>query len=136
MPLIRMSCHVGIHTFAKLPIFLLAFFMIVGNWTTPVARRVGVLIYASAFFFGAFSQPLRGYNWKQAMMLGLTITLSAQVLSVLVLLVSHLVQDAGVDEFGVTLLFRLVILVANAIIGSILGLVGWTLGRYLPEAAA
>ena len=106
--------------FAKLPIFLVAFVsiycLIIGvrfasDW---LLEGVAVLIYMSAFFFAAFSRPLRGYNWKQAMMLGLTITLSAQVLIVLVLL-----EDTEVLSLGHELLFQLMALV---VLGKI-----WTL---------
>ena len=134
--------------FAKLPISLVAFVSIVGLIAGPtrvsfasdwLVEGVAVLIYMSAFFFAAFSRPLRGYNWKQAMMLGLTITLSAQVLIVLELLeYIHIRHAHGIPTadlgFVFTALIQLMALVANAIIGSILGLVGWALGRYLPEA--
>ena len=65
-------------------------------------------------------------------MLGLIITSSVQVLNVLMLLVF---QDTWEMSLGLTLVFQLALLVATAIIGSILGLIGWVLGRYLPEAA-
>ncbi len=129
--------------FAKLPISLVAFVsiycLIIGFVGVRLLEGVAVPIYTSAFFFAAFSRPLRGYNWKQAMMLGLAITLSAQVLIVLGLLeYIHIRHAHGIPTadlgFVFTALIQLMALVANAIIGSILGLVGWALGRYLPEA--
>ncbi len=142
--------------FAKLPIVLLIIFMsgrlILGVSGVPYESgtwffSMVLLTYMSAFFFGAFSRRLRGYNWKQAMMLGLTIAVVAQVLIFMATLVSYL---AGVETYfnhptalnqteavslGQALPARLGGLVANSIIGSIWGLLGWTAGKLLPKAA-
>ena len=142
--------------FAKLPILLLTIFMvarlILGASGVPYERgtwffSMVLLSYMSAFFFGAFSRHLRGYNWKQAMMLGLTITLSAQVLIFAATLVSYSVgaetyfnHPTALNQTEAVSLVqalpaRLGGLVANGIIGSIWGLLGWTAGKLLPKAA-
>jgi hypothetical protein len=141
--------------FARLPILLLILFMIarliLGAMGVPYERGTIVsmvfLSWMSAFFFAAFSRPLRGYNWKQAMMLGLTIVLSAQVLIFMATLVSYLVaaetyfnhptalNQVEAISLGQAIPLRLATLVVNSIIGSIWGLVGWTAGQLLPQAA-
>ena len=141
--------------FARLPILLLIIFMIARLilGATGVPYESGTIVsmvfvsWMSAFFFGAFARRLRGYDWKQAMMLGLTIVLAAQVLIFAATLVSYLV---GADTYfnhptalnqteavslGQALPARLGGLVANSIIGSIWGLLGWTAGKLLPKAA-
>ena len=141
--------------FAKLPILLLVIFMIARLilGATGVPYESGTIVsmvflaWMSAFFFCAFSRPLRAYNWKQAMMLGLTIALAAQVLIFTATLVSYLVgaetyfnhptalNQPGGLTLGQALPVRLGGLVANSIIGSIWGLLGWTAGKLLPKAA-
>jgi len=103
--------------------------------------------YMASFLFGAFSRPLRGYNWKQAVMLGVTIVVSAQLLILLATVFSYLVgaetyfnhpMALNVPE-AVTLPqalpIRLVGLVINTVSGSILALLGWTGGKLLPGKA-
>jgi hypothetical protein len=105
-----------------------------------------VLTNMAAFFFGAFSRRLRGYRWTQAMLLGLTIALGAQVLILLATVVSSL---AGAETYfnhptalnveeavgvGQALVIRIFGLVVNGIVNAILGLLGWFGGKLLPEA--
>jgi ABC-type transport system involved in multi-copper enzyme maturation permease subunit len=140
--------------YARLPIVLIVIFLIgrflLGAFGVPYEKgtwffSLVVLTYFSAFFFGAFSRRLSGYSLKQAMLLGATIALCAQVLILLATLLSYLagaqtyfnnptalnqpeavglVQALGSRVFG---------LVANTIISGILGMIGWSAGKLLPE---
>ena len=141
--------------FAKLPIVLLVLFMVARLilGATGVPYQSGTIVsmvflaWMSAFFFGAFSRRLRGYNWKQAMLLGLTIALSAQVLIFAATLMSYLLgaetyfnhptalNAADSVPLGQAVPTRLGGLVANSIFGAIWGLLGWTAGKLLPKAA-
>ena len=142
--------------FARLPILLLIIFMVArlilgasgvpyeeGTWFFSMV----LLSYMSAFFFGAFARRLRGYNWKQALMLGLTIALAAQVIIFAATLVSYLVgaetyfnhptalNQTEAISLGQALPLRLITLVVNCVTGAIWGLLGWTAGKLLPKAA-
>lgn len=141
--------------FARLPFLLLVLFMvarlILGARGVPYERgtwffSMVLLTNFAAFFFGAFSRRLRSYKWSQAMLLGLTIALGAQVLILLATMISSL---AGVETYfnhptalnveesvgvGRAFLIRIFGLVVNGIINAILGLLGWLGGRLLPEA--
>jgi hypothetical protein len=141
--------------FARLPILLLLIFMVVRLilGATGVPYQQGTIVsmvllsYIAAFFFGAFSRRLRHYDWKQAVMLGATIALSAQVLIFFATLLSYVVgaetyfnhptalnQETAIT-LGQALPLRLITLVINTIAGCIWGLLGWTAGKLLPEAA-
>ena len=141
--------------FARLPFLLLIIFMIgrliLGARGVPYEQgtwffSMVVLTNISAFFFGAFSRRLRGYKWPQAMLLGLTIALGAQVLILLATLVSSL---AGAETYfnhpaalnveeavglGQAFVIRIMGLIVNGIISTIMGFLGWFGGRLLPEA--
>ncbi|MFQ5791003.1 MAG: hypothetical protein ACE5JI_11080, partial [Acidobacteriota bacterium] len=143
--------------FARLPILLLVIFLvarlILGATGVPYERgtwffSMVVLTTFAAFFFGAFSRRLGGYNWKQAMLLGVTIAFSAQVMILLATLGSYV---AGADTYfnhptalnqegpvgiGQAFGIRLFGLVVNSILSAIWGLLGWTAGKLLPEAQA
>lgn len=143
--------------FARLPILLLVIFMIGRFWLgargvpypqgTWVFSMV-VLTYFAAFFFGAFSRRLRGYRWHQAMLLGITIAVSAQILILLATVGSYL---AGAETYfnnpaalnvteavplGRAVLARLFGLVVSSVMSAIGGLLGWLSGKLLPEAAS
>jgi hypothetical protein len=140
--------------FARLPFLLLIIFVIarfiLGALGVPYEQgtwffSMVVLTNFSAFFFGAFSRRLRGYKWSQAMLLGLTIALGAQILILLATIVSSL---AGAETyfnhptalnapaalpFGQAMGIRLGGLVANAISAGIVACLGWALGGLLPK---
>ena len=142
--------------FARLAILVLILLLIgrIILGATGVSYEAGTGIfslvtfsYMASFLFAAFSRPLRGYNWKQAVMLGVTIVVSAQLLILLATVFSYLVgaetyfnhpMALNVPE-AVTLPqalpIRLVGLVINVVSGSILALLGWTGGKLLPGKA-
>jgi len=142
--------------FARLAILLLIL-LLVGRLTlgvagVPYATGTGIFSlvtfsYMAAFFFGAFSRPLRGYRWKQAVMLGITIVLTAQILIFATTVLSYLVgaetyfnhpTALNVPEpigLVAALPIRLGGLVINTIVGSILASLGWWGGKLLPKAA-
>lgn len=141
--------------FARLPFLLLIVFMIgrfiLGASGVPYEKgtwffSMVVLTNISAFFFGAFSRRLRGYKWSQAMLLGFTIALGAQVLILLATVVSSL---AGAETYfnhpaalnveeavgvGQAFVIRIMGLIVNGVINAIMGLLGWFGGKLLPEA--
>lgn len=142
--------------FARLAILLLILFLIgrlvVGAMGVPYERGTGIfsvvtLSWILCFVFGAFSRPLWGYGWKQAVLLGLVIILCAQVLIAAAMVVSYL---AGVQTYfnnptalnsdvpmglGQALLTRVVGWIINSIAGSIWASLGWWGGKLLPKAA-
>jgi len=140
--------------FARLPIVLMVIFvigrLILGARGVPYEKgtwffSLVVLTYFSAFFFGAFSRRLSGYSLKQAMMLGATIAICAQVLILLATLFSYLagaqtyfnnptaLNQSETVGLGQALVGRLFGLVVNTIISGILGIIGWSAGKLLPE---
>ncbi len=142
--------------FARLAILLLILLCIgrlaLGAAGVPYATGTGIFSlvtfsYMAAFFFGAFSRPLRGYGWKQAVMLGATIVVCAQILILFATMVSYLVgaetyfnhpTALNVSEpisLVQALPIRLGGLVINTIVGSILASLGWWGGKLLPKAA-
>jgi hypothetical protein len=103
--------------------------------------------YFASLLFGAFSRPLWGFRLTQAMMLGVAIGLSGQVLIFLATLGSYL---AGAETYfnhptalnveeaiplGQAMVARLITLVINTIINSIAALIGWSLGKLIPGKA-
>jgi hypothetical protein len=126
---------------------------------TGVAYAQGTNIFSIVTFsffasllFGAFSRPLWGFRLPQAMMLGVVIGLSGQVLIFLATLGSYLAgaetyfnnpiallgQGAGVNveeaiPLGQAMVARLIGLVVNPILNSIAALIGWSLGKLVPE---
>ena len=140
--------------YARLPIVLMVIFVIArlilgasgvsyekGTWFFSLV----MLTYFSAFFFGAFSRRLSGYSWKQAMMLGATIAICAQVMILLMTLISYLagtqtyfnnpiaLNQAETVSLGQALVGRLFGLVVNTIISGIIGIIGWSAGKLIPE---
>jgi hypothetical protein len=141
--------------FARLPFFLLALFLVLrlilggagvsyeqGTWYFSM---VTLTAYA-AFFFGAFARRLRGYTWIQAVMLGFTIALGAQILIFVATVASYLV---GTDTYfnhpialsqetpvglGEAVVSRISSLVINCVGAAIVGLLGWVAGKLVPEA--
>ena len=103
--------------------------------------------YFASLLFGAFSRPLWGFRLTQAMMLGVAIGLSGQILIFVATLGSYLagaqtyfndptalnVQEA--IPLGQAMVARLITLVINTIINSIAALIGWSLGKLIPEKA-
>ncbi len=95
--------------------------------------------------YGAFSKKLKGYRLPQAIVLGILIALSAQII-ILVLTVAsyalnaetyfnHPLAIAGATEyipFGEALKARLLGLVENSLMGGIGSLLGWLTGGLIP----
>ena len=103
--------------------------------------------YFASLLFGAFSRPLWGFRLTQAMMLGVAIGLSGQILIFVATLGSYLagaqtyfndptalnVQEA--IPLGQAMVARLIGLVVNSILNSIAALIGWSLGKLIPGKA-
>ncbi len=101
----------------------------------------------ASLFFGAFSRQLWGFRFHQAMMLGVAIGLSGQILIFLATLGSYL---AGTQTYfndpaalnvpeaiplGQALVARLIGIAINPILNSIAALIGWSLGKLIPGKA-
>lgn len=115
-----------------------------GTWPFSMV----MLASLAALFFAAFSRRMLGTRWYQGMLVGATIGFSAQVLIFLATVGSYVVgaetyfnaptalnveepiglaQALGIRAFG---------LVVNTIICSIVGLIGWSMGKLIPERTA
>jgi hypothetical protein len=127
--------------------------LILGATGVPYARGTNVFsivtfsLFAS-ILFGGFSRATWGFRLGQAMMLGVAIGLSGQILIFLATLLSYL---AGVDTYfnnpvaltgsegavtlGGALFARMIGIVVNPILCSIAALIGWSLGKLIPERA-
>ena len=100
--------------------------------------------YFASIFFGGFSRSTWGYRLTQALMLGVAIGLSAQILIWVSTLVSYLTgmhtyfndPTALNVEAAIPLAQamgrRTITLVINTIINSIAALIGWSLGGLIP----
>ena len=140
--------------FARLPILLMVIFviarLILGARGVPYEKgtwffSLVLLTTFSALYFGAFARRLRGYNWKQALLLGGTIALCAQVLIFVATLLSYAVgaetyfnhptalNIIGPATVGQAVGSRAFGLAVNVILGCIWGLIGWSAGKLLPE---
>jgi hypothetical protein len=140
-------------------LFLLLFAigrLVLGATNVPYATGTHIFsivtfsLFAS-LFFGAFSRSTWGYRLGQAMMLGVAIGLSGQVLIFLATLGSYLagaqtyfnnpialVGPGATEEvipLGQAMVARLIALVINPILNSIAALIGWSLGKLVPEKA-
>lgn len=144
--------------FAILFILLLAIGrLVLGATNVPYATGTAIFsivtfsLFAS-LFFGAFSRAVWGFRVPQAMMLGVAIGLSGQVLIFVLTLGSYL---AGADTYfnnpialvgqgaaaelegaiplGQAMVARLIGIVINPILNSIAALIGWSLGKLVPE---
>lgn len=140
-------------------LFLLLFAigrLVLGATNVPYATGTNIFSivtfsFFASLFFGAFSRSTWGYRLGQAMMLGVAIGLSGQVLIFLATLGSYLAgaetyfnnpiailgQGAGVNveaiPLGQAMVARLIGLVVNPILNSIAALIGWSLGKLVPE---
>lgn len=103
--------------------------------------------YFASIFYGGFARSLWGYRLTQAMMLGVAIGLSGQILIFLATLGSYL---AGAETYfnhptalnvqeavplGSALVARLIGVAVNSIFCSIAALIGWSLGKLIPGKA-
>jgi hypothetical protein len=138
-------------------LFLLLFAigrLILGATNVPYATGTHIFsivtfsLFAS-LFFGAFSRSAWGYRLGQAMMLGIAIGLFGQILIFLLTLVSYIagaetyfnnpiaLAGPGAGEeaipLGQAMVARLIGLVVNPILNSIAALIGWSLGKLVPE---
>lgn len=105
--------------------------------------------FFASLFFGAFSRSSWGYRLGQAMMLGVAIGLTGQILIFLATLVSYLAgaetyfnnpvallgPQASVETVPLAqaMVARLIGIVVNPILNSIAALIGWSLGKLVPE---
>jgi hypothetical protein len=143
--------------FARLAIITLVLVMIgrliVGAMGVPYEQGTVIfslvpLSWTFSFTFAAFSRHLRGYGWKQAVLLGVTIVLCAQILIFGATVMSYLVGAQTYFNHPIALNVtepitlvqalpvRLVGLVVNAIFGgAILASLGWWGGKLLPKAS-
>jgi hypothetical protein len=102
------------------------------------------LTFLASCFYGAFCRKWRGYSVTQAMGLGLTIGLMAQVVILLATVLSYafhvdtyFVNPRALNSpeklsFGAALVGRLGGLVVNAIMNAIAAAIGWVMGALLP----
>jgi hypothetical protein len=106
------------------------------------------LTFLASCFYGAFCRKWRGYGVTQAMGLGLTIGLMAQVVILLATVLSYAlhvdtyfvnpraITGAASSEhlpFGTALGSRLGGLVVNGIMNAIAAAIGWVMGASLPD---
>lgn len=110
-----------------------------------VFSLVTMTVLASCFY-GAFCRKWRGYSVTQAMALGLTIGLLAQVVILLATVLSYALHvdtyfvnpralnAAEQPSFGVAVAGRVGGLVVNAIMSAIAAAIGWVMGAILPAA--
>ncbi len=126
--------------------------VVLGATGVPYATGTNIFsIVTFSFFasilFGGFSRAVWGFRLGQAMMLGVAIGLSGQILIFLATLLSYV---AGVETYfnnpaplgggesvplSQAMLGRTLGLVANTIFCAIAALIGWALGKLIPERA-
>jgi hypothetical protein len=109
-----------------------------------------IVTLLSSIFYGAFCRRWRGLKILQAVTLGATLGLTAQIVIVVSTLLSYLLgletyynnpvallgdtnAEAAVP-LGSALAFRAVGLVVNTILNGIAGALGWAMGALLPES--
>ena len=140
--------------FIRLPwlLFLIAAAgrLVLGTMDVPYSKgtwffSIVTLTFHLCIVYGALSKKLRGYRLPQALVLGILIALSAQVI-ILVLTVAsyalnaetyfnHPLAIAGTTEyipFGEALKARLLGLVENSLMGGNASLLGWLAGGLIP----
>jgi len=139
---------------ARLYVVMLAIFtvgrLVMGARGIPYERGhhvfslVTMTLLASAFY-GAFCRKWRGYGVTQAMSVGLTLGLLAQVVILIVTVLSYtfhadtyFVNPRALNAteavpFGTAVVGRLGGLVVNAIMCAIAGAIGWVMGAVLPD---
>ena len=139
---------------ARLYLIVLAIFtvgrLVVGARGIPYERGhhvfslVTMTLLASAFY-GAFCRKWRGYGVTQAMGVGLTLGLMAQLVILVATVLSYTfhadtyfanpraLNATEAVPFGTAVLGRLGGLVVNAIMSAIAGAVGWVMGATLPD---
>lgn len=126
--------------------------LVLGAMGVPYAQGTwffSMVMFSSfaALIFAAFSRRMLRTSWFEGVLVGATIALSAQVLILLATLVSYAV---GAETYfnaptalnvetaiplGQALAVRAFGLVVNTITGSIIGLIGWSMGGLIPERA-
>jgi len=139
---------------ARLYVVMLAIFtvgrLVMGARGIPYERGhhvfslVTMTLLASAFY-GAFCRKWRGYGVTQAMSVGLTLGLLAQVVILIVTVLSYTfhadtyfvnpraLNTTEAVPFGTAVVGRLGGLVVNAIMCAIAGSIGWVMGAVLPD---
>jgi hypothetical protein len=139
---------------ARLYWVLLALFT-VGRWIMSLQHvpydkghhvfSIVTLTFMASVFFAAFARAWRGYGVKQAILLGLVLGLSAQVVIFLSTVVSYM---AGIESyfnhpralnvetaqtFAQAMTRRGPALIVGSIIQGIVAVIGWLLGGLLPR---
>lgn len=137
--------------------FLLIFLvgrLAMGAFGVPYAEgtRVFTLVTFSLFasiLYGGFSRRFWGFGWLQAMLMGATIGLSAQIIIFLTTIVSYLLgahtyfnnpialnqPETAAVSFGAAMGIRAGGLIGNVIFNAIAALIGWAFGKLIPEKA-
>lgn len=114
---------------------------------THIFSIVTFSLFAS-LFFGAFSRQLWSFRLPQAMLLGAAIGLSGQILIFLSTFFSYLaatetyfnnptaLTGASVAvPLGQALIARAIGLAVNPLLCAVAALIGWSLGKLIPERA-
>jgi hypothetical protein len=141
---------------ARFYFVLLAVFA-VGRWVQSLANvdyetghhvfSIVILTFLASAYFAAFCRRWRGYGLLQAVLLGMTLGLAAQVV---ILLSTFLSYALGLHTFfnhprvlgatepvpmGEAMVTRAFGLLANTIANGVAAFIGWLLGALLPEHA-
>ena len=109
-----------------------------------------IVTLLSSIFYGAFCRRWRGLKILQAVTLGATLGLTAQIVIFVSTLLSYLLgletyynnpvallgdtNAVAAVPLGSALAFRAVGLVVNTILNGIAGALGWAMGALLPES--
>jgi hypothetical protein len=105
-----------------------------------------IITLLSSIFYGAFCRRWRGFKLLQAVILGATLGLSAQIVIFISTLLSYLLgletyynnpialNQVTAIPLGSALLVRAGGLVANTLTAGIAGALGWAMGALLPES--
>jgi hypothetical protein len=139
----------------RLYFFLLALFT-VGRWAQSLSHAaydrahhvfsIVTLTFLSAAFFAAFCRRWRGYSLPRALLLGLVLGLSAQVVIFLSTVISyelhretffnhpHALNSPQPLALTEALVVRARGLVAGPLFTSVAAAIGWVMGAALPEA--
>jgi hypothetical protein len=136
--------------------FVMLAIVAAGRWTlslqgVPYAKgtdKLSIVIVTlfSSIFYGAFCRRWRGFKIMQAVILGATLGLTAQVVIFASTLVSYLLgletyfnnpmalNSTAALPMASALVARIGGLVVNTILNGIAGALGWAMGALLPES--
>ncbi len=107
-----------------------------------------ILSLMSSLFYGAFCRRWRGFRVSQALLMGGVIGLSGQIVIFASTVAAYLL---GIDSYfnnpialnsavavtlGEAIVRRSITLVANTVLNSVAGSLGWAIGGVLPDSRA